>query len=229
MPEEPTPERFKAQMPDIPGVSSSSARSRPGNTALRLVGGLLFGLLMIFALSRFLGRNRHAEPAAVEAPPQIQVPSPPPDPNAGIPTVTEGDPVIASVSEMAKPWNSKEFFYKNALSGENVAALLIRLPGGSPNQSSGYWGLVMTAAYGNCKLEYIMDMQKLRNDYDYRGAKHPMVGDPCSRTLFDPTKLMNLPGNVWARGQIVQGSDLRPPLAIQVDVKGKDVVALRME
>ncbi len=87
----------------------------------------------------------------------------------------------------------------------------------------------MNAPYGNCQLEYITDLAKLKSDYDFKGAKHPMVGNPCSRTLYDPTKLTNLPGNVWVRGSIVQGSDLRPPLGIELKVQGKTIQAIRME
>src|SRR5207253_6807344 len=59
--------------------------------------------------------------------------------------------------------------------------------------------------------------------YGYAAARHPMVGNPCSHTVFDPTKITNLPGNVWVRGAIVQGSDLRPPLGIEVKIEGKDI------
>lgn len=229
MPDQPpAPDRFKAEMPAIPGVTRSSGHGKSVNTALRLVGGLLVALFVIVAASRFLNRNRSVA-VPVETTPQIQVPSPPPDPNAGIPTVSESAPTIAQTSEMAKPWTAKEFFYRDGLTGENTPALLIRLPAGSAGQANGYWGLVMNAAYGNCKLEYITDLEKIRNDYEYRGARHPMVGNPCSRTLFDPTRLMSLPGDIWVRGAIAQGSDLRPPLGIQVEVKGKEIIALRRE
>ncbi len=56
-----------------------------------------------------------------------------------------------------------------------------------------------------------------------------MVGNPCSRSVFDPLKLTNLPGNVWVRGAIVQGSDLRPPIGIEVQIRGKEIQAVRME
>jgi hypothetical protein len=130
---------------------------------------------------------------------------------------------------MNKPWSSKDFFMRNRLTGENIPALLIRLPGPSPAQSSSYWALAMSSPYGNCQLEYVTDLEKLKTDYGYRAAKHPMVGNPCSRTLFDPLKLTNLPGNVWVRGAIAQGSDLRPPLGIEVQVEGKNILATRME
>jgi len=41
-----------------------------------------------------------------------------------------------------------------------------------------------------------------------------MVGNPCSRTLFDPLKMTNLP-DIWVRGAIAQGSDLRPHLELK--------------
>jgi hypothetical protein len=52
-----------------------------------------------------------------------------------------------------------------------------------------------------------------------------VIGNPCRRTVYDPLKLTNLPGNVWVRGGIVQGSDVRPPLAIEL----KQILAVGME
>jgi hypothetical protein len=131
---------------------------------------------------------------------------------------------------MAKPWSSKEFFIRNRLSGENIPALLVRLPAGSPSQASGYWAFEQKSPYGNCKLEYVTDLDKLKNDYGFRAANHPMVGNPCSRTVFDPLKTTNLPGSgAWVRGRIVQGSDLRPPLGIEIKVESKKILAVRTE
>jgi hypothetical protein len=56
-----------------------------------------------------------------------------------------------------------------------------------------------------------------------------MVGNPCSRTLFDPLRMTTLPGNFLARGAIAQGSDLRPPLAVELKMRGKDILAVRAE
>jgi hypothetical protein len=87
----------------------------------------------------------------------------------------------------------------------------------------------MKAAYGTCQLNYIDDLQTLGTDYGYQQARHPMVGNPCSRSLYDPLKYALLPGNVLARGAIVQGSDLRPPLGIENKIHGKQILAVRME
>jgi len=225
-----TPNRFKAEMPEIPGVSGPGTKHSPGGAmAIRLVGGLLAVLVVLVIGTRFVMRSKHAEPLPVQPTPQIEIPTPAADPAAGIPKATEGSPGIATVSEMAKPWSSKEFFFHNRLTGEDVPALLIRLPTGSATQSEGYWGFAMTSAYGNCKLEYITDLEKLKTDYGFRNSKHPMVGNPCNRTLFDPTRRATLPGDILVRGYIAQGSDLRPPLGIEIRVNGKDVEAVRME
>src|SRR4029077_2582217 len=103
------------------------------------------------------------------------------------------------------------------------------LPTGSTNSPASYWAFSLNAPFGNCRLEYVTDLEKLRTDYDFRAAKHPMVGNPCSRTVYDPLKMMNIPGSIWARGAIVQGSDVRPPLGIEVEIHDRQILAARME
>ena len=174
-------------------------------------------------------RPRHIEPPPAEPPPQIEVPSPAPDPKAAMPHATEQNPDIATVSEMAEPWSSKQFFIRNGFTGENVPGLLIRLPASSASQPNGYWAFSMNAPYGDCELEFVKELAKLKNEYDFKTARHPMVGNPCNRTVYDPLKLTNLPGDVWVRGAIVQGSDLRPPLGIELNIQGKEIQAIRME
>ena len=229
MANQPPPQRLKMDMPQVPGVSSKAApSSQPGFKPVRLIGflaGLIFCLLCI----RWVMLPKATEPLAVTPTPQIEVPAPAPDANAALPHATEAEPGVASVEEMAKPWTSKDFFYKNRLSGENVPAVLIRLPTGSANQRTGYWAFSLNAPFGNCRLEYVAEIEKLKTDYGFGAAKHPMVGNPCSRTVFDPLKMMNIPGGVWVRGAIAQGSDLRPPLAIEVEIRGREILADRME
>ena len=130
---------------------------------------------------------------------------------------------------MTRPWSAREFFYQNNKTGESVPALLIRLPVGSAAEPGGYWAVSMHAPSGDCKLEYITKLPELRKDYQFRGPMHPMIGNPCSRTVYDPLKLSNLPGNVWVRGGIVQGSDLRPPLGIELEVRRRETLAVGIE
>jgi hypothetical protein len=230
MPDKHPAERFKTDMPQIPGVPGPGSRRTSGtNTAVRLVAGLLGVLIVLVLGTRWVLRPKGVE-TVVAPPPQIEVPSPAPDPSAAFPHATEAEPGVANTAEMAKPWSTKDFFIKNRLTGENVPALLVRLPAGPATQPGGYWAFGKNSPYGNnCQLEYSTDPAKLVNEYGFRGAKHPMVGNPCSRSVFDPLKLSNLPGNVWVRGAIVQGSDLRPPLGIEVQIQGKEIQAVRME
>lgn len=217
-------------MPEIPGVSAAGSRGTwLNNPTLRLVGGLLALLLVIVVGARWWLRPKHSDPPPAEPPPQIEVPAPAPDPMAALPHATEQNPDIATLSEMSEPWSSKQFFIRNGLTGDNIPALLIRLPASSASQPNGYWALSLKAPYGDCQLEYVKDLAKLRSDYYFKAAKHPMVANPCSRTVYDPLKLTNLPGDVWVRGAIVQGSDLRPPLGIELNIQGKNIQAIRME
>src|SRR6266852_6238575 len=225
---QPPSQRFKTDMPQIPGVSAQSATPQPGFKPVRLMG-FLAGLVFCLLCVRWLMLPKTAEAPRVAAPPQIEVPAPIPDASATLPRATESQPGIATVDEMAGPWTSKEFFYRNRLSGENVPAVLIRLQAGSGSQRANYWAFSLTAPFGNCRLEYVTDLERLKTDYGFGAAKHPMVGNPCSRTVYDPLKMMNIPGSVWVRGAIVQGSDLRPPLGIEVEIHDKQILAARME
>ena len=230
MPDQPQPpvnDRFKAEMPEIPGVAARPA-SHPAGAGgpLLVIGGLLAVLVAVLVGGRLLSKAHRTENAASPTP-QIDVPSS--QPELPVPVATEGAPTIAGVGDLAKAWDSRSFNYRNGATGENVPALLVRLPGSSPAQSSGYWALAMKEAYGNCGLEYVEDLAKLRTDYGFSQARHPMIVNPCSRTVYDPTKYASLPGGALARGAIVQGSDLRPPLGIEITVRGKKILATRME
>ncbi len=230
MPDQPPADRYKPEMPEIPGVSGSGPRSAlVRNPAVRLVVGLLALLMVVFLGARWMLRPTHTEPLSAEAPPQIEVPAPAPDSDAALPHVTQQDPRVATVAEMSQPWSSKQFFMRNRLTGEDIPAMLIRLPSSSASQPGAYWAFSLKAPYGNCQLEYIPDTSKLKSDYGFRAPKHPMVGNPCNGTLFDPLRQTTMPGNVWVRGAIVQGSDLRPPLGIEVQIQEKNILAIRME
>ena len=178
---------------------------------------------------RWLLRAHPSDPPATKSMPKVEVPLPAADPNAALPHASEANPRIASQGELARPWSSKSFFYQNRQTGENIPALLIYLPVGPPSKSSSYWALAMKAPFSKCNLEYVTDLNRLKTDYGFKAARYPMVGDPCSRTLFDPLKMMNLPGSIWVRGAIAQGSDQRPPLGIEVKIVNSEILAMRME
>ncbi len=134
-----------------------------------------------------------------------------------------GPGIIASTKDLDKPWASKRFLFRSDLSSEEVPALVVRLPNGR------YWGLSMIEPFGTCKLEYVTDLSVLRNEYNFR-ANHPMVGDPCTHTVYDLLQYDGgAPDGGLVRGAIVHGAGVRPPLAIEIDVEGKHLRAVRME
>lgn len=216
-------------MPLIPGVTAPSPKLPRRNPLLPLVVAfIVLGLLLFFG-ARWFTHGRPAESAHVEPPPQIEVPAPAPDPSAALPHATEANPAIAEVADLAKPWSSADFFVRNRLTGENIPATIVRLPGSSPSSPSGYWAFSRRAPYGPCSLEYITDLSKLKSEYGFRAPTHPLVGNPCSHTLYDPLKTASLPGNIWIRGGIVQGSDIRPPFGVELQIQGKQILAIRSE
>jgi hypothetical protein len=231
MPDQPQADRFKAEMPQIPGVSEVGARRQgvAANPAIKLVAGLLGVLLVGFLASRWLMPTKPKDAPAAAPPAQIEVPAPMVDTTPAVPRATSANPEIATVVEMSKPWSSKDFFFINSMTNETVAAMLIRLSSGAATKPEGYWAFAVNAPFGNCKVEYLHDTARLADEYDFHGAKHPMVGNPCTRTVFDPLKMSSIPGNIWVRGGIAQGSDLRPPLGIEIQIQGKNILAVRME
>jgi len=217
-------------MPDIPGVSGPNLRPRRTNPLLPLIAGIVLLGVVLFLATRWLSHTRPSEHTSQTEPaPQIEVPSPAPDPNSLLPHADETHSTIAQINDLAKPWSSMDFFVRNKLTGESVPATIVRLPNTPGTTISGYWAFSRKAPYGNCQLEYITDLDKLRTDYDYRRATHPLVGNPCSHTLYDPLRTVNLPGNIWIRGAIVQGSDIRPPLGVEIHIQGKEIQAIRSE
>ena len=229
MPDQSSSERFQPEMPRVRDASAEVTRDLAAALRPARLATFAFVSLICLLAAGWLLVPAPAPHSAAGPTPRIDVPPAAADPSALAPHATETDPEIASLSEVAKPWSTKNFFYKDRRTAENVPALLIRLPSSSAGQASSYWALAMTSPYGNCKLEYISDARRLSAEYGFHQAKHPMVGNPCSRTVFDPLKISNLPGSVWARGGIVQGSDLRPPLGIEVQIRGDAILAVRME
>jgi hypothetical protein len=128
---------------------------------------------------------------------------------------------IATTSELAKDWSAKKFIFRDSLTSREVPAMVVHLPGGE------YWGFSLIEPYGSCELEFVTDIQRLRTDYGFRGM-HPMVADPCNRAVFDLMRYGNGPAGL-VRGEIAQGAAVRPPLAIEIQVRGKQVLAKKIE
>jgi arsenite oxidase small subunit len=142
-------------------------------------------------------------------------PSPIPEP------LPVGPGEIATTSELAKDWSARKFIFRDPLTSREVPAMVVRLPGGV------YWGFSLVEPYGSCEMEFVTDMEKLRTDYGFR-ASHPMVGDPCNRAVFDLARYGSGPAGL-VRGEIAHGAAVRPPLAIEIEVRGKQVLAKKIE
>jgi serine/threonine protein kinase len=243
---EPRKASFSVDMPQIPGLTGATAKapqpeaaSEPPGPATPSVitrfapaaaGLAVVALLAVFGVRTIL-HSQGAAPSQVESVSSAATPSPAQpeqiEAPAGPAMVTDRNPNIASLQEMSAPWAFKEFRFRDPASSSYVPALLIRLPG-SPAQKSSYWAFSRSVPFSQCQYEYIQDLDKLASEYQFQ-ARHPMVGNPCSHTVFDPTELKELPGNILVRGAIAQGWDTRPPYGIEVKVAGNHVQALRLE
>jgi len=221
-------ERFRAEMPQIPGVnhappSISTDANDSNKKRLAQIGGLAAVLLVVGIV--FLWWIRRASPGATGSPVSetaTEASTPPPIAAASETAVTEGPVQAATVEELAKPWSAKQFTFVKPFTQEKLDAMVIRLPGGR------LWAFALREPYGRCDLEFVTDMGRLAKQYGYR-ASHPMVASPCSSTVYDPMKVGAIGGNVFVRGEIVQGSGLRPPISIDVLEKGGSIIADRIE
>ena len=64
MPDQPHPERFKAEMPQIPGVSASAHKRKSSATLpLALIGGLAAVVIVVFFVARWMLRPVPADTA----------------------------------------------------------------------------------------------------------------------------------------------------------------------
>jgi hypothetical protein len=234
---------FKPQQPTIPGVEPQPERARPEASAapalapprevaalpvshaaqpkiILIVLGAVVAVVLVGGLIIW-GKVSSSKAIPVSADTTAPADAPPPAPVA--PSEPMGPGPIATVGELAKPWASKHFQYRNFVSGQFEPAIVVHLPHGE------YWGFSLVEPFGTCQLEFVTDLDKLKAEYGYR-AEHPMVGDPCNHTVYD---LLRYGGGASSddlvRGVIVQGNGIRPPMAIEIKVQGNNVVAGRSE
>ncbi|MBI3668778.1 MAG: hypothetical protein HY237_03220 [Acidobacteria bacterium] len=232
-------DRFKAEMPQIPGVTDLPAEPEPWLETLRrnsnvriavpLAAALILGAGIAWWTLRAPRPAATAPPVAAEAPP-ASPPAPAPVNATPLPFVASpgGPAEVATLRELAKPWSSKKFLFRRPFSNETLPAIVVRLPGGTASRGAAFWAFSLQAPFGRCELEFVTDVGKLSSQYSYR-AKHPMVADPCNGIVYDPLRMGTVGGGVWARGDVVQGAGIRPPISIEVRVQGNHLVAGRME
>jgi hypothetical protein len=222
------PERFRAEMPQIPGVHNarpgvSKDPSDANKRRLLQLGGLAAAVLLIGIV--FLWRTNRPSHGATG--PEVsdtatEASAPPPAAAFSDAVVPDGPIAAATAEELAKPWSAKQFTFVKPFTHEKLDAMVIRLPGGR------LWAFALHEPYGRCDLEFVTDVGQLAKQYGYR-ASHPMVASPCSGTVYDPMKVGEIGGNVFVRGEIVHGSGLRPPTSIDVLEKGSLIIADRIE
>ena len=221
--------RFSAEMPNIPGVGGAAARDEQATLRTNWKrAAIAIGALLILgsAGAWMMTRSTHSEPAA--AVPVFQT-SPA---VADLPAVPAARPgagnEIGTVEQLAASWSAKKFTYTNILTGQQIPAIAIRLPGGNGRTAASYWVVLLKAPFGNCALEYVSDTKEIASRFGFNTA-HPMIADACSNTLYDPTRMGTLPNGSWARGEIVQGSGFRPPFQIEIRLDGDKLIAGRSE
>jgi hypothetical protein len=234
----PKPDRFKPAMPAIPGVPAPAPEkkaeaekpaqpSAPPVWADRKVqvgagAALVLVIFLVVMLPRLLRKEPAPAPIVLDNSKSATIATPSgSDASAAIDLPVAPGP-IASPQEFDKPWTVVKFMMQLP-TGERAPAQVIRLPG----RDAAYWGFLSMAPYGRCELELVQDLEKIGQDYGYR-ARHPMVVDSCTQTIYDPLSYGSTHGAL-ARGQVVSGPGLRPPLAVEIVTQKGSVVATRSE
>jgi hypothetical protein len=232
---------FKPQQPHIPGVpetkaapSTSPARTPapvqpkppthaskqaadqpPALWAVFVLGGVLIVVIGVVWWSHASAMRRVA-PAPIAAALS---------PTKGVVKPSEkllvGPGLIATTDELARVWSAKRFIFRDSVTSDQVPAMVVHLPTGD------YWGFSMREPYGSCGLEFVTDLGRLEAEYGYH-ASHPMVVDPCNKSVFDLMRYGSSPSGL-VRGEIALGAAVRPPIAIQIEISGKQVRAVKME
>jgi hypothetical protein len=244
VPDEPKNQNlFKPQDPSIPGVTGNPARTKPAppppprivlpqsrrppepnvlSAVSPRVWLAVFGIVILLIALGMYSRNRAASGAITQTPPAADPTDlAPVEPSQPTPKLPLGPGPIATTGELGKTWSSKRFLFRAPQTADDVPGMVVRLPEGV------FWAISMREPFGTCELEYVTDLHKLATDYQLI-ANHPMVADPCSHTVYDLARYDSGPNGV-VRGAVAKGESIRPPIAIEVKVRGKEILATRIE
>lgn len=215
---------FRPADPQLPGVrraATAPPKPRAFPVKLVLLGATVLALMAagawhLIRLSRDTVPSATAEPAPGAVAEAASAPAP-----AALP-VAPG--AVARVADLREPWAAQQFYFRKPFTEELLPALVVRLPG----ESGGYWGFSLREPFGRCDLEFVTDRERLAREFGYR-AQHPMVVDRCNGSVYHPLRWGTLPNGAVARGEVVAGPAIRPPLAVQIAVRGGEIHALRIE
>jgi hypothetical protein len=205
-------------VPRIPGVAQKPPRAPLQLKSLLTV--ILAALLCASGFALWLSYRRHAA-ANSSATAEIAA--------ASASSARKGDTepnAVATLYELAAPWSSKTFSFVDPNTRQSVPAMIIHLPG--PPAEPSFWAFALTSPFSRCQLQYLADLGALAHRFGVSAA-HPMVVSDCDGAVFDPLKMATLPDGSWVRGDIVHGGAIRPPISIQIEVRGRDIVADRIE
>jgi hypothetical protein len=223
------PGSLEAAAPKIPGVPPPRPKKQiagdvdAGPVWMRqppyvwAAGGAAVLIFLIAIVWWFSGSKPPTQSPTIETS-TASVAQPTPVSSVAKPPVAPGQ--IATTDELSRDWAAKKFYFRDP-AGKTSPAMIVHLPDGA------YWAFSLREPYGPCELEYITDLEKLRGDYNF-SATYPMVGDSCTHTVFDLTKYGSGPSGV-VRGDIVAGPGVRPPLAIELQINGTKILAVRSE
>jgi hypothetical protein len=201
---------------------SSSPLWTDCNLQIRGAAALLLLLCLILVLFRVL--KKELSPAPLVADGAVSEGGAAPFQTPPASETPQAPGMVASTQEMGKAWSVAKFQMKLA-TGENAAAMVIHLPGRTG--AGAYWGLLSVAPYGQCEMELVTDLTKIARQYEYR-ARHPMLVDSCTQTIYDPMSYGAAHGR-WIRGQVVKGTGLRPPMAVEILIQKGNLIATRTE
>lgn len=213
--------KMTPEMPRIPGALQTPPRAPLQLKPLITV--ILAALLCASGFALWLSHRRHANLNA-SAPSGAPISAVSDAPSA---TKADTEPsTIGTLYELAQPWSSKTFIFIDPKTQQGVPAMVIHLP--RPPAEPSFWAFALSNPLSHCQLQYVTDLSALSLRFAYPAA-HPMVVSDCDGILYDPLKMATLPNGSWVRGEMVRGVGIRPPIAIQVEVRGRDVIAKRME
>jgi hypothetical protein len=190
---------FRPEMPNIPGVSQGSLPSRRGPSGIDQQS-----LLQIGGIAAVVVLIVASIFWWVRSKPQV----------AAKPSAAD-----VEVAEQAAPIPPLPSSMAPVPEGPTVAATADQL---SKPWDSKKFTFVKPLTHQN------IDLGKLASKYKY-SASHPMVVNPCDSTVYDPLKVGSIGGDTWARGEIVQGAGMRPPISIDVKETGRSIIADNVE
>lgn len=215
--------KIAPETPRIPGVPQGPT-SHPGVQLKPIVVIITIALVCTSAFGSWIFYNRRAATKS-QVPDEAAVSQVLPSASLDADSDLEAG-AIGTLYELAAPWSSKKFLFVDPSTHQSVQAMVVHLPG--PAEKPSFWAFALTNEFSRCQLQYDTDLTAISQRFAYP-AEHPMVLSACEGILYDPLKMGTLPDGTWVRGEIVRGGGIRPPIAIQVEVRGRNLFAKRIE